>query len=83
MSEEKKIEVEVIKPYAFAHRGCDVEYFKEAGEVREVTEECAKRGICDGAFKPIIARVSEASPASAKQAQGPKANKMKKPAENK
>lgn len=74
---ETKILVEVIGRYSFAHRGCDLEYFNEVGEIREVTEECAKLGVRDGAFKPYVEKLEKP------KAVEPEKKQKKGPAENK
>lgn len=55
MTEEKKVTIEVVKAFKFAHRGCDiVEY--PAGAVIEVTERCAEVALAEKWARPVKAK---------------------------
>lgn len=51
MSEAKKVAIEVVKDFKFAHRGCDVVEY-QAGESVEVSERCAEVAIAEKWAKP-------------------------------
>lgn len=44
MTESKLVEIEVIKDFKYAHRGCDVREYV-AGSTVEVSEDCAELAI--------------------------------------
>ena len=46
MAEEKKVTIEVIADFKYAHRGCAVVEYK-AGEVVETSEDCAELAIAE------------------------------------
>jgi hypothetical protein len=52
MTEEKKITIEVVKTFKFAHRGCDVVEYP-AGETVEVSERCAEVALGEKWARPV------------------------------
>lgn len=46
MTEEKKVTIEVVKDFKFAHRGCDVVEYT-AGETVDVSERCAEIALAE------------------------------------
>jgi len=48
-------QIKVIKPFAFAHRGVEVEEFQPSDETREVSDEVAEHaGLVDEGFIEIV-----------------------------
>lgn len=65
MSEQKKVTIEVVKGFKFAHRGCEVvDYTK--GQTVEVEQECA-----DLAISEKWAKASKAAPETKEEAEVP------------
>lgn len=52
MSEEKKVAIEVVQDFRFAHRGCDVVDYRK-GETVEVSERCAEVALEEKWAKPV------------------------------
>lgn len=72
MAEEKKVQIEVVKDFKFAHRGCDVVEYK-AGAAVEVSEDCAALAIAEKWAKPA-GKAKKAAPEN-KDARGPDEDK--------
>lgn len=53
--EEKKVAIEVVETFKFAHRGCDVVEY-EKGAVVEVEAECAEIALREKWAKPAKAQ---------------------------